>query len=78
MLFSDLRMAKTIMEIRFEEAQCKAGSEELLRQAGLEPRDWFSRQGCWLLCQMGHLLVALGKQLMSFGAAQSLSLEETG
>jgi hypothetical protein len=71
-------MAKTIMETRLEEAQDKTESDDLLRQAGVEPRGWVSRQGCWLLCQMGHMLVSLGQRLMSLDSVQTLSLEGTG
>jgi hypothetical protein len=32
---------------------------------------WFGRHGCWMLCQLGHLLIALGQRLESYGANAS-------
>lgn len=34
---------------------------------------WFSRQGCWLLCQLGQTLVWMGSYLESWGSAQLAS-----
>ena len=35
----------------------------LLREAGLVRRVPLPRPACWLLCQLGRVLVALGRQL---------------
>jgi hypothetical protein len=77
MLSSDLRMAKTIMETRLEEAQHTAGTRQLLSQAGVESRGWLSDKGCRLLCQLGHLFVALGNWLQDATPGRVMYLEET-
>ena len=34
-------------------------------------RPWFTRSGCWLLCQAGRELVVLGRALQSLGRYHS-------
>ncbi len=46
----------------------KAETERLLREAGIDQRDWFSYQSARLLSRFGHLLVALGERLERYEA----------
>jgi hypothetical protein len=51
------------------EAMRRAEAWRLLRQAGLQRRGWLPRPGCWLLCQLGRLLVRAGRRLQEFGSS---------
>jgi hypothetical protein len=56
---------------RRAEMMYRAEAWRLLRQVG-EPRSqWLTRQGCWLLCQLGRFLVELGRQLERYGLLQA-------
>lgn len=35
------------------------------------PQPWVARQGCWVLCQIGHALVWLGRRLERSMAPQA-------
>jgi hypothetical protein len=35
--------------------------------------NWLSRQGCWLLCQLGRWMVSLGRQLQQGGLSNATS-----
>lgn len=63
MLSSDLRAARAVQRQRIDAVQQQAEMQGLLREAGIEDRGWFSQQSCWLLCQMGRTLVAMGQRL---------------
>lgn len=63
MLSSDLRASKAVMHTRLAEARQMQESMDLLKEAGIDHRNWLSRQSCWLLCQLGARLVALGERL---------------
>ena len=73
MSYMEFRLAVELMEMRKEGAQQWSGSRLLLRQANLVRPSWFSRQRCWLLCQLGRMLVALGERLERYALARSLS-----
>ena len=73
MSYMEFRLAMELMEMRREGAQQWSGSRLLLRQANLVRPSWFSRQRCWLLCHLGHMLVALGERLERYALARSLS-----
>jgi hypothetical protein len=73
MSYMEFRLAEELMEMRREGAQQWSGSRQLLRQANLIRPSWFSRQRCWLLCQLGRMLVALGERLERYALARSLS-----
>jgi hypothetical protein len=74
MLSAHYRSVKAVMDLRVADALQDAESRALLRQATIQPRTWLPQQGCWLLCQLGHLLVALGRRLEQYGGLQPLSL----
>lgn len=74
MLRTDSRAARAMMEMRLDEAQRRANSTDRLLQAGIEPRRRLSRPACLLLCQLGRLLVAMGRRLERFDVPQSLPL----
>jgi hypothetical protein len=75
MTHMDFRSARAVMDMRVDEAQQQAEARHLRRRHGVRQPDWLPRQGCWLLCQLGHLLVALGERLEQYGLPQSLPLE---
>jgi hypothetical protein len=68
-------LAVRLADMRAEEALHRAEIRRLIREAGIVDRGWWSRQRCWLLCQLGRLLVAVGRRLKQYGAAGALSLE---
>jgi hypothetical protein len=73
MSYMEFRLAEELMEMRKEGAQQWSESCHLLRQAKLVRPSWFSQQRCWLLCQLGRMLVALGERLERYALARSLS-----
>ena len=73
----DFNIAEPMMNMNVEEAQpMSKARHRIVPQAGMLHRPWLSRQGCWLLCQMGHLLVAMGRRLEQCGLPRSLSFDE--
>ncbi len=62
------------MKMKTREALREGEKYRLLREARLDHQRWLSRQGCWFLCQLGRLLVALGQQLQRHGQPQIISL----
>jgi len=64
-----------MVDMRLEEELCQAETRRLLREAGIDRRGWLARPGCWLLCQVGRLLVALGRRLEQYGLHGSLKLD---
>jgi hypothetical protein len=46
---------------------CQAQRWRLLRESGLVRSMPIKRSACWLLCQTGKALVALGQQLERYG-----------
>lgn len=75
MSYMEFRLAEELMQMRKEGAQQWSESRLLLRQANLVRPSWFSQQRCWLLCQLGRMLVALGERLERYALARSLSFE---
>lgn len=72
MFHGDMRAAKAEMDTRVQEALRRTESRRLLRQAGIERRAWFARQTCWILCQLGRLLVGRGRRLEQVAAPPTL------
>jgi hypothetical protein len=68
-------LAVRLTEMRIEEALHRAEVRRLIREAGIVDRGWWSRQRYWLLCQLGQMLVAVGRRLKQYGAAGTLPLE---
>ena len=58
-----------------ERPRIRAQREELLRQAGLEPRGRLYGMACRVLCSTGRGLVALGRRLEQFDLKEPLPLE---
>jgi hypothetical protein len=75
-MYPNLFFAQWLMEMRVEEALRTAELNRWLREAGIQRRGWLSRQGCWLLCQLGRLLVVLGQYLQKRYQVPPLSLKE--
>ena len=64
----DLR--KRMEDRRRLEAEQVARNWRLLHRADGRHR-WITRQGCWLLCQLGRALVWSGRRLQEAGAPAS-------
>lgn len=78
MIHGDLYCAEKTMHRRLQDERHNFEALRLSRKArlaGALPQGWMARQGCWLLCQMGRLLVAMGLRLEQYGLTQTLSLE---
>ena len=75
MVYGDPNLFKVLMDIKVEETLREAETRRLLHEAGIDGRGWLLRQGCWLLCQVGRLLVNLGQRLQQYDASQPVSLE---
>lgn len=71
----DLYVVERTVQMRVKEELCRAESHRLLRQSELQRRGWVSQRGCWLLCQLGHLLVALGERLRQYDLSSSPPLK---
>ena len=58
----------------FDTAAAKTRHADIRREAERWRRtrigrsDWLHRQGCWLLCWLGRMLVRLGRRLEHYGA----------
>lgn len=76
MFFPNPYLAERIMAMRVAEALQWAETRRLLRGAGVDTREWVSRRACWLLVQLGRLLVALGCRLQRYAPAQPIPLRE--
>jgi hypothetical protein len=63
-------LQKRLEDRRRLEATRDAENWRLVRLARRQHPGWLSRQGCWLLCQTGRLLVQLGRRLQAYGAPQ--------
>jgi hypothetical protein len=74
MSYMEFRLAEELMKMRKEGAQQWSESRLLLRQANLVRPSWLSQRRCWLLCQLGRMLVVLGERLERYALARSLSL----
>ena len=76
MSYPDPFIAQMLMEMRVEERLRRAEIRRQLREAGVRRQRWLSRQACWLLCQVGRLLVVVGARLQRRYQVPSLSLKE--
>jgi hypothetical protein len=63
-------LQKRVEDRRRQEAMRVAETWRLLRQARAQRPARLSRPGCWLLCQLGHLLVRWGRRLQEVGSPQ--------
>lgn len=52
------------------EAIHRAKLRHMMREALSNQPSWTKKQSCWLLCQLGRLLVSLGQQLERYGTPQ--------
>jgi hypothetical protein len=56
-------LAKRMEQVRRQELLSRVAHWRLLREADADRSRWFSRQGCWVLCQLGRLLERTGRWL---------------
>ena len=75
MLSADFRAAKALMDMRLDETQNQAEARDLRRLAGPAQDGRLLQQRCWLLCQVGQLLKAMGQRLVRLGLPESVRLE---
>lgn len=68
-------LAQQIVKAHIEDRMRRLETHRLLCQAGIDDRGWLSRRGSWVLCQLGRLLVALGRRLQQCDLPQALPLE---
>ena len=61
---------KRMNDRRRKEAEGQAESWRLLRQARAGRSRWLPRPGCWLLRQLGHMLVKVGRWLQAYASPQ--------
>ena len=67
---------KRMNDLRRRDAERFADNWRLMRLA--RPRRAWSlpRPGCWLMCQLGHMLVRLGKWLQGYALPLSARIRE--
>jgi hypothetical protein len=75
MSYQDFRLSRDLMYIHRERLQRRAETCSLLRQAGLLEPNWLHRLRCWLFCQLGRGLVALGKRLEQRSVPESVPVK---
>ena len=63
-------LEKRLHDQRRQEAVQVAENWRQLRLARKQRPTWVTRQGCWLLCRLGRLLVALGQRLQAYAPPQ--------
>lgn len=73
MIYPDPFFTQLLVEVRVEECLRTAEVNRQVREAGVQRRGWLGRQGCWLMCQVGRLLVAVGTRLQERYQAPSLN-----
>ena len=54
------------------EAIQRAKRWHLMRETLSNQPSWTRKQSCWMLCQLGRLLVNLGQHLERYGAPQTV------
>jgi hypothetical protein len=64
-------LQKRMFDRQRHEAETYAANWRLLQPARQQRRGWLDRQRCWLLCQIGQVLVWSGQRLQRYGAWQS-------
>jgi hypothetical protein len=67
MSYTDYQFGERLMDLRVQEEQRQAEVRRLQRGARKAHQGWLYRQWCWLLCQLGSLLVSLGVRLLHAG-----------
>jgi len=70
MSYTDYHFGDRLMDLRVHEEQHQADRRRLQRQARRVQPGLFSRQSCWLLCQLGSLFVSVGVRLLYAGLPQ--------
>jgi hypothetical protein len=68
-------LAQQIVKAHIEDRMRRLETRRLLREAGIDSRGWVSRQGSWVLRQLGCLLITLGQRLQQCDLPQALPLE---
>jgi hypothetical protein len=70
MYCANLELSKLVEDARRADERRQAEHWRLLRRVRGDHRGWLSKQGCWLLCQLGRMLVRVGRRLERYGAPQ--------
>ncbi len=70
MSYTDCYLAERLMDLHVQEEQRQAELRRLQREARRTHQGQQSRRSCWLLCQLGSLLVSLGVRLLHAGLPQ--------
>jgi hypothetical protein len=73
---SDFFLVEREMALRVQEALQKAETRRLVRRSRLGRRRGSQPPVCWLLWQMGRLLVAMGQWLQQHGRPATIPLNE--
>jgi hypothetical protein len=73
MILPNAEMAKRVAEEQRQDLLREAETYRLLRQAGIHRPGWLSRQICWLLYRLGHVLVILGRRLERYEGSPAAS-----
>ena len=70
----NLELYKQVDDLRRADERQRARLWRLSRQLSKRGQpNWLSRQGCWLICQLGHRMVSLGRQLQQVGLSNATS-----
>ncbi len=79
MSYRDVYIAEQTMDQSVAERLHQAETRRLVRQLTPSRQNGLSREGRWLVCKLGYLLVTLGAWLERFGQPASCRAEgETG
>jgi hypothetical protein len=70
MLDTNFYLEERLMDLRVQEERQRAELRSLQREARGAHAGRLSCQSCWLLCQLGSLLVSLGVRLLHAGLPQ--------
>ncbi len=72
MSFTDFFLEERLMELRVQEELRQAELRRLQREARRVHLRWVDRPRCWLLRQLGKLLVSWGTWLLQAGLPEPL------
>jgi hypothetical protein len=72
MSFTDYHFEDRLMQLRVRKEHRQAELRGLQREARKADPRWMDRQRCWLLCQLGKLLVSWGTWLLQAGLPEPL------
>ena len=72
---NDLYSTQVIVERHLKELRQQGDTYRLAREVRKEHPAWAARQGRWLLCQSGRLLLAAGRRLERKGLPQTSPVE---